>query len=319
MMVAYVLQRLVSIIGVLLAMSVLVFAITQVLPGNVAQMIVGQFATPEEIQAVSAKLRLNDPIHVQYGRWFYAVARGDLGKSLIMERPIRPMLVEAVGRSAQLASLSFVLVTIVGLFLGVIAAIKHNRATDHAVSIFSYLGISVPEFFWGIVLMLLFARYLHWLPASGYTPLKDGFWPWFSRMILPSATLTFTLIAHVSRLTRSSLIETLQSNYVRAARAKGVPEGVVLVRHALRNALLPAITVLAIDLGWLFGGIVVVETVFAFPGVGRLLMFAIERRDLPLIQAGILVITAVYSLANLGADLLYAWANPRIRYGRSAA
>lgn len=318
-MAAYILRRLVYIVGILWVMSVLIFAITQIMPGNVAQMIVGQFATPEEIQAVSAKLHLNDPIHIQYWRWFTGLLGGDLGKSLIMERPIAPLVSEALARSAQLAFLSFFMVTVVGLLLGVIAAVYHNRPVDHAVSIFSYMGISVPEFFWGIVLMLVFARYWHWLPASGYAPLKDGWWPWLSRLILPAATLTFTLIAHISRLTRSSLLETLQSHYIRAARAKGVPEGVVLIRHALRNALLPTITVLAIDLGWLFGGIVVVETVFAFPGLGRLLMFAIERRDLPLIQAGILTITAIYSLANLAADLLYSWANPRLRYGRSAA
>ena len=141
---------------------------------------------------------------------------------------------------------------------------------DHAVSVFTFLGISVPEFFWGIVLMLIFAGYLRWLPAAGYAPISDGLWPWLSHLIVPVATLTFTLLAHVSRLTRSSVLEVLQSPYIRAARARGLPERVVLVRHALRNGLLPTITVLALDVGWLIGGIVVVETIFAFPGVGRL-------------------------------------------------
>jgi peptide/nickel transport system permease protein len=184
--------------------------------------------------------------------------------------------------------------------------------------VFTFLGISVPEFFWGIVLMLLFAGYFRWLPAAGYVPLADGFWPWLSHLLIPVATLTFTLLAHVSRLTRSSVLEELQSSYVRTARAKGLPERVILVRHALRNGLLPTITVLALDVGWLIGGIVVVETIFAFPGVGRLLMFAIQRRDLPLLQVTILIVTSVYCLANLAADLLYAYVNPRIRYGRAA-
>lgn len=318
-MLIYVLKRTTYICFILLVMSMLIFAITQALPGNVAQMILGQFASREEIQTLEAKLGLKDPLPVQYWRWASSLLRGDLGNSLIMERPIAPVLAESLQRSANLALMSFFFVTVLGIGLGVIAAVKQNQAADHGISIFSYFGISVPEFFWGIVFMLFFARYLDWLPSSGYVPLKAGFWNWFSRLLLPTATLTFTLIAHVSRLTRSSMLETLRSHYVTAARAKGLPERVVLVRHALRNALLPAITVLAIDIGWLFGGIVVVETVFAFPGMGRLLMFAIERRDLPLIQVSILVTTAIYSVSNLMADLLYAYFNPRIRYETKTA
>lgn len=315
-MIFYTLRRLVLIVLLLWVMSLLLFAITQVLPGNVARMILGQFATADAIEAVETKLGLRDPLVVQYGRWFSNVIRGDFGQSLIMERPIGPVLSEALGRSAVLAGLSFVLVAAVGIFFGVIAAVRKNEPVDHAVSVFSYLGISVPEFFWGIVFILVFARFLGWLPSAGYSPIEDGLWNWFSRLIGPTVTLTFTLIAHVSRLTRSSMLETLRSRYVLAARAKGLPERVILFRHALRNALLPTITVLAIDVGWLFGGIVVVETVFAFPGLGRLVAFAIERRDLPLIQATLLVITAIYCLANLAADLLYAYLNPRIRYAR---
>jgi len=315
---SYVLKRIVYICFILVVMSVLIFTITQILPGNVAQMILGQFATEESIRAVEEKLGLNDPLPVQYWRWACCLLRGDLGNSLIMERPIAPVLWISLQRSAVLALMSLIFVTLIAITLGVIAAVEQNRATDHAVSIFTYFGISVPEFFWGIVLILFFARYLRWLPSSGYVPLSEGLWNWFSHLIAPTATLTFTLIAHVSRLTRSSMLEILRSPYITAARAKGLPERVVLVRHALRNGLLPTITVLAIDVGWLFGGIVVVETVFAFPGLGRLLMFAIERRDLPLIQVSILVITAIYSVSNLIADLLYTYLNPRIRYGQAA-
>lgn len=315
-MILYTLRRLVLIVLLLWVMSVLLFAITQVLPGNVARMILGQFATADAIEAVETRLGLKDPLVIQYGRWFSKIVQGDFGQSLIMERPIGPLLAEALGRSAVLAAMSFVLVASVGILLGVIAAVRKNRPIDHAVSVFSYLGISVPEFFWGIAFILVFARWLGWLPSAGYSPIEEGFWDWFARLIGPTLTLTFTLIAHVSRLTRSSMLETLRSRYVLAARAKGLPERVILFRHALRNALLPTITVLAIDVGWLFGGIVVVETVFAFPGLGRLVAFAIERRDLPLIQATLLVITAIYCLANLAADLLYAALNPRIRYAR---
>jgi peptide/nickel transport system permease protein len=316
-MLAYVAKRLSYIVFILVLISILIFAITQVLPGNVARMILDQYATEESLRALEKKLGLNDPLPLQYWRWASTLLGGSLGTSLIMERPIAPLLWTALERSANLAILSLISVTIVGIGLGVLAAVWHNRLADHAISLFTFLGISVPEFFWGIVLMLVFSRYLGWLPASGYAPMNEGVGAWLSHLLVPTATLTFTLIAHVSRLTRSSMLEVLQSLYVRAARAKGLPERVVLVRHALRNGLLPTITVLALDLGWLIGGIVVVETIFAFPGFGRLLIFSIQRRDLALIQASILIVTAIYCLANLAADLLYAYFDPRIRYGRA--
>jgi peptide/nickel transport system permease protein len=313
-MILFILKRLFYIACILIVMSILVFGITQILPGNVAHMILGQFASEESILIIQNKLGLNDPIYVQYWRWFSNILSGDLGVSLIMERPVGPWLFDSLQKSAILAIISITLVAIIGIALGVIAAVHQNRTTDHMVSLFTYFGISLPEFFWGIVFILVFSRYLGWLPSSGYVPMSDGFLKWLSHLIAPTATLTFTLIAHISRLTRSSMLEVLQSRYVTAARAKGIPERVVVVRHALKNALLPTITVLAIDVGWLFGGIVVVETVFAYPGLGRLLTFAIERHDLPIIQAAILIITALYAISNLVADLLYAYFNPKVRY-----
>lgn len=317
-MVAYVAQRLVSIAFILVVMSMLIFGITQVMPGNVAYIIAGQFATPDVVAAIEKKLGLNDPVYVQYWRWASGVLTGDLGQSLIMERSVAPLIKDALARSAVLAVLSFTCVAVLGIVLGVVAAVRKDRLADNAISIFTYLGISVPEFFWGIVLILLFARYLNWLPSGGVGDPAHGIFIEIKYLILPTATLTFALVAHVCRLTRSSMLETMRSNYVRFARAKGLPEWVVVRRHALRNALLPTITVLAIDVGWLIGGIVVVETVFSYPGLGRLLLFAIERHDLPLIQASILIVAAVYCTANLVADILYAYFNPKIRYGRSA-
>ncbi|TMH37865.1 MAG: ABC transporter permease [Betaproteobacteria bacterium] len=312
----YIARRVAAIALILLVISILIFAITQVLPGNVARMIAGQFATPDVIAAIQAKLGLNDPLVVQYWRWASRIVSGDLGQSLIMERPIGPMLRTALANSATLAAVSLVVIAIGGIGLGIIAAIRHNTALDHGISVVTFLGISVPEFFWGIVLILVFAGYLQWLPSGGAGDSATGAMS-LKHLVLPAATLTFALIAHVSRMTRSSMLETLSSQYVLYARAKGLPERVVLIRHALRNALLPTITVLAIDLGLLIGGIVVVETVFSYPGLGRLLLFAIERHDLPLIQATILVVAAIYCCANLAADLLYAYFNPMIRYGRA--
>ena len=300
-------------------MSVLIFWATQVMPGDVAQMIVGQFATDEQIRAVRGRLGLDDPIHVQYLRWAGGLLRGDLGLSMMMDRPIGPLIQDAILRSAVLAGISLVLVAVIGISLGVYTGVRKNSAADHAVSIGMYFFISVPEFFWAIVVILLFAGTLGWFPATGYAPMTEGFWTWLQHIVLPVATLVSGLVAHVARLTRSSMIETMQSQYVTAARAKGLPENIVIRRHALRNALVPTITVLAIDVGLLMGGIVVVETVFSYPGLGRMLIFAIEQKDIPVVQAGILCVTAVYAVANLAADLLYAFFNPRIRYGNAVA
>src|SRR5262245_11666017 len=233
-----------------------------------------------------------------------------------MDRPVYPLIAEAFGRSVTLALVSFILIALIGVGLGVIAALRHNGPLDHAVSVGTYLGIAVPEFFWAIVVILVFSATLGWLPAAGYEPLSAGVWTWLKHLIAPSMTLGFAHLAHVSRLTRSSMIEVLRSPYVTAARAKGLPERAVVLRHGLRNALLPSITVLALDLGRLTGGIVVIETVFAYPGLGRLLVFSVQSRDLPTLQAAILVVAAVYALANLAADLLFACLYPSIRYSR---
>lgn len=313
----YILRRLMGITGVLVVISMLVFAITQIMPGDVANVLAGQFADDATIAAIEERLGLKDPFYVQYFNWAVSALQGDFGELMVMEQPVSPMIAEAFGRSLVLAFFAFILVVIFGIGIGVWSAVRRDKPTDHALSMFSYLGISVPEFFWGIVCVLLFARLLGWLPSGGAGNLsEDGLLGWSAHLVLPVLTLTFTLVAHVSRLTRSSMIEALDSQYVLNARAKGLPERHIVRGHALRNALLPSITVLAIDVGWLLGNIVVVEAVFSYPGLGRLLLFAIERHDLPLIQAGILVIALVYCLANLAADLLYAFLNPKIRYGQ---
>jgi peptide/nickel transport system permease protein len=314
---AYILKRIAYIFFILWLISVLVFTITQILPGNVAKMILDQYATEESLRALEAKLGLNDPLPTQYFRWAGSIARGNLGVSLTMDRPIAPILFIALQRSSVLAIFSFLSVAIIGISLGVLAAVRRNSVMDHAVSIFSYLGISTPEFFWGIVLILFFGRYLGLLPASGYVSFTESPIQWFTHLILPVATLTFTLLAHISRLTRSGMLEVLESNYIRVARAKGLPRRMILCKHALRNALLPTITTLAIDFGWLIGGIVVVEAVFAYPGFGRLILFGVQRHDLPLIQASIITVAMIYCLMNLIADVVYTYLDPRIRYGKS--
>jgi len=316
-MTGYIARRLLFVVLVLVAVSMLVFGITALLPANVAYLILGPFAPPEQVRALELKLGLTDPIWQQYVRWAGGFLSGNLGESTLMNRPIGPLLMEAIGRSMMLTGASFVLIAVIGVGLGIAAALRHGRPLDHGISVGTYLGIAVPEFFWAIIVIMVFAAWLGWLPASGYEPVSAGFTVWAKHLIAPTMTLVFGHLAHVSRLTRSSMIEVLQSPYVTAARAKGLPERVVVMHHALRNALLPTITVLALDFGRLMGGIVVVETIFAYPGLGRLIVFSIQNRDLPTLQAAILVVAAVYALANLLADLLYARFNPKIRFGRN--
>jgi len=313
----FLLRRLLGVVGVVAAMTVLIFAIVHILPGNVAYAILGEFATPGAVATLEAKLGLNDPLPVQYWHWLSGVLRGDLGLSLTMDRPAGPLIGEALGRSAVLAGLSFVLVASIGIGLGVYGASREGSAADHAVGTLQLLFIAVPDYFWAILGVLVFASLLGWLPATGYAPLAEGVGPWAAHLVLPVLVLSIGLVAHVSRLTRAAMLEALRSRYVLLARAKGMSERRVLFRHAAPNALLPAITVLAIDFGLLIGGVVVIETVFAYPGLGRLLVYAIERHDLPLLQAGMLVLTTVYALANLVADLLYAVLNPRIRHAEA--
>jgi peptide/nickel transport system permease protein len=310
----FVLRRLLSVVGVMFGMSVLIFAIVHVLPGNVAYAILGEYATPTAVAALEAKLGLNDPLLVQYWRWLSGMLRGDFGDSVVMSRPAAALIGEALGRSALLAVPAFGLVAVCGIALGLHAATHRGRASDHVLSVAQLVLIAMPDFFLAIVAVLLFASVLHWLPATGYAPVAEsGALGWASHLILPVMVLSLGLLAHISRLTRSSLLDVLGSRYVLAARARGLPERRVLWRHAVPNALMPAVTVLAIDAGLLIGGIVVVETVFAYPGLGRMLVFAIDHHDLPLLQAGMMVVTAIYAGANLIADLLYAVLNPRIR------
>jgi len=318
-MIAYTLQRLLYVVVVVWIMSVMIFGITQLLPGNVAYAILGQYATNQQIAELERLLGLNDPWYLQYWRWFLGMLHGDFGQSIVMQRPVGPLIFEAFGRSASLAAIAISLVATIGTWLGVHSATHRGKLSDRVLTLAQYFFIAVPEFFWAILAIILFAVWLGWLPATGYTPIgQSGVGRWLAHLILPVATLVCGLIAHVSRLTRSSMLETLRSAYILTARAKGLPQRLVLRRHALPNALLPTITVLAVDVGILIGGVVVVETVFAYPGLGRLLIYAIEHRDIPLLQAGMMLVTTVYALANLGADLLYAVVNPRIRYGRSA-
>lgn len=311
---AYLLKRVLLIVYTLVVVSLLVFAITQVLPADAAVMILGENATPDALAAVRSQMGLNDPIWLQYLRWLSGVARGDFGVSMRTSQPVAPAMLEALGRSLLLALFSIVLMLLVAIPLGVIAAVRRGKGADLGVSFLSYAGVSLPEFVTATLIVLVFADWLQWLPATGYVPLTEDPLRGLKHLVLPVLTVSLILIAHVSRMVRSELVDVLHSDYVRAARLKGLSPRQVLFKHALRNALLPTITIVALDVGYLLGGVIVVEEIFALPGIGRQLIVAIQSRDLPSIQAGALIMATTYAIANFLADLAYAWLDRRIQY-----
>ena len=310
----FLLRRLGLMAYTLAVVSVVVFAITQVLPGDAAVMMLGENATPESLAAIRQRVGLDQPVVVQYARWVGGVLHGDFGVSLRTGQPVAAMMLEALSRSLLLAALSIGLMLVVAVPLGIVAAVRRGRPADLLVSVVSYIGVSLPEFVTATIFVLVLADWLQVLPATGYVPPTEDFGGGMLHLVLPVLTVSVILVAHVSRMVRSELVDVLHTDYIRAARLKGLDERTVLFRHALRNALLPTITIVALDVGYLLGGIIVVEEIFALPGVGRQLIVAIQARDLPAIQAGALIMAATYSLVNFAADLAYAFLDKRIQY-----
>jgi peptide/nickel transport system permease protein len=308
------LQRVLLIAYTLIVVSVVVFGITEALPADAAVMILGQNATPAALAAVRARLGLNDPIWLQYWHWVWPALHGNFGISMRTSQPVGPAMLAALARSLLLAGSAILLMLVLAVPLGLAAALRRGGAVDLLAGLVSYLGVSLPEFVTATFLLVLFADRLGWLPATGYVPLGHNLLEGIRHLVLPVLTIALVLIAHVARMLRSETIDVLASEYIRAARLKGLPPRVVLLRHALRNALLPVITVVALDVGYVLGGIIVVEEIFAIPGIGRALIVAIEARDLPSIQAGALIMAGTYAVVNFLADIAYALLDRRIRY-----
>jgi peptide/nickel transport system permease protein len=294
--------------------SVLIFGIVQVLPGDVAVMILGTSATPADLTALRQKLGLDRPAPLRYADWVSGALRGEWGTSLLYQVPVRPLVLERLGRSAALAVLALAVAVPLAIGLGVLAALRRNGFFDQAVGLVTLVAVSLPEFIVGTVLILVLAFRFTVFPPSSLIDPRAGPWSVAPKLVLPVLTLVLALLAHMTRMTRASMLDVLEQPYIRAARLKGLRPRRVILRHALRNALLPTVGIVAINVGFLIGGIVVVETVFAYPGLGRLMVDAVNHRDVPVIQMAALVIALAYALANLAADLVYAWLDPRIRY-----
>jgi peptide/nickel transport system permease protein len=314
-MTAYILRRLVMLVPVILVVGVVVFALVHLTPGDPAAVILGDSATPEDVERLRNQLGLNDPLVVQFLRWFGGVLRFDFGESIFLGVPVTSALVERVQPTLLLTAYALTVQLSIGIPAGILAAVRHNSPLDRAMTVFAISGAAIPTFFLGILLILFFAVRLRWLPSGGYVPLTDDPWRHFEGMLLPAFALGFSSAGLLARLVRSSMLDVLREDYVRTAWAKGLPERLVVVRHALRNALIPAITVVGTSVGALLGGAVVTETVFTIPGMGRLVVQSIARRDYPIIQGAVMTIAMIYVLVNLLVDILYVYIDPRVRLG----
>jgi peptide/nickel transport system permease protein len=311
----YILNRLLSIVLTLFLISVITFGVTNILPGDVATMIMGTQSNPAALAGLRESLGLNDPIIVQYGRWIGGLLTGDWGHSLVFKQPIAELVIQKIKASSLIVVMSMVIALACAVPLGVWAAVHRNRWQDTVSSSSALLGISLPDFFWGIVMILLFARTLGWFPSSGFSDPAQDFGRALIHAFLPSLALGLGLMAHLTRMTRSTMTGILEQEFIRVSRAKGLAERTVVWRYALANAIGPVMTVAGLQVGYLFGSIIVVETLFNYTGMGWLTYQALLNRDVPLIQATVFVIAAVVMLTNLIVDLLYLLADPRIRLG----
>jgi len=312
----FILRRLGFLILTLLLTSIVIFTITQWLPGDVARVILGREAGEAALENLRSELGLNDPLPVQYVHWLTNFTTGNWGKSYSTRTEIRGVVMQRLRNSIRLAIVTLIIAIPLAIAMGIIAGLNENKPIDSVISISALSVVGLPEFVTGLVLIQLLATTVRTFPASSSAIQPNmSFAEALKFMLLPAITATLVLLAYISRLTRAGVIEELKKPYVRTATLKGLPRRVVIIKHVLRNALLPTITIIAISFGWLIGGLIVIENVFNYPGLGRLMVFAIDRRDLPLLQAITMIIVVGVVLANLVADLLYATLNPRIRLG----
>lgn len=314
MNIRYITQRLLTTLVVLLGVTFTVFLIIQLVPGDPARVILGVQANEENVAALHERLGLNDPLLVQYGTWLANALKGDLGKSLITGQEVTPQITHRLPATIQLAAAALIIGLIIAIPAGIISALKPGSKTDVFASVSSQIGVAIPDFWLGIMLILLFSLVLGWLPARGYTPIQEGFTDWLRHIILPALTLGIISGAIQTRFVRSAMLEVLNENYIRTARAKGLPERRVIRGHALPNAMITIVTIVGLQITALLSAVVVVEVVFGWPGLGRLALEAVLDRDYPLLQGTVLIMAMMLTLVNLGVDLLYFALDPRIEY-----
>jgi peptide/nickel transport system permease protein len=311
---AFIAKRVLATIPVMGVVAVTVFLLLHLSPGDPAAIIAGDFARPADIERIRERLGLDQPIYIQFLTWVGNLLQGDFGISIFSNRPVTTLVAQRLEPTVALGAATILVAVVLAVPMGVIAAWKTNTWVDRSVMVFAVLGFSVPVFVVGYALIYVVSLRLDLLPVQGYVSFREGLWPFISHLILPSFTLGIAYIALIARITRASVLEVLTEDYIRTAHAKGLPERRVLVRHALRNAAVPIVTVIGIGIALLISGVVVTETVYNIPGLGRLVVDAILKRDYPIIQALIIMFSGVYVLINLVIDMLYTLLDPRIRY-----
>ena len=313
-MVSYILRRVLSTLPVMGIVALFVFSLLYIAPGDPAAVIAGDQASPADVERIRQGLGLDRPFLVQFGTWLWHILHGDLGTSIFTNLPVSAMIAQRIEPTFSLMAITLVLTILIAVPLGVVAAWKAGSWVDRTIMAFAVFAFSLPVFVVGYVLAYVFALQFEWLPVQGYTPLAAGLWPWLQNLILPALALGSVYIALIARITRASMLEVLQQDYVRTARAKGLGQRNILFVHALKNAAVPIVTVIGIGIALLIGGAVVTESVFAIPGLGRLTIDAILRRDYPVIQGIVLLFSFLYVLVNLMVDVTYTLVDPRIRY-----
>ena len=313
-MASYIIRRLLGVIPVLVLVAIAAFLLIHLVPGDPAMVMLGNDATPQQIQQLRTQLGLDRSLPEQFVLWLREVLRGNLGESFFLGRPVTQALLERLPATMQLAVLSLIFSLLIGVPLGLIAAVWQNTRWDQLVMATAIGGISIPSFWLGLALMLVFSVQLGWLPSGGYMPLWEDAWQGLRTLALPAISLGFMQAALIARMTRSSMLEVLRQDYVRTARSRGVGRWLVILKHAFKNAMIPVITTIGTAFGVLLGGAVVVEIVFTFPGLGRLVVLAVQRRDYPLVQGALLLTSVIYVAVNLAVDLLYGVFDPRIKY-----
>ncbi len=313
-MYAYLIKRLLSTIPVMAFVGLFVFSLLYLAPGDPAAIIAGDQATQADVERIRAGLGLDRPFLIRFGEWAWGIVHGDLGISIFTGPPVLDLIKQRIAPTVSLMIVTFIFAVSVAVPLGVMAAWKAGSWIDRGVTTFAVMGFSVPSFVVGYLLAYVFALQLDWLPVQGFTPFSAGFWPWLRNLILPAITLGFVYIALIARITRATMLDVLQQDYMRTARAKGLGQASILFVHALKNAAVPIVTVIGIGIALVIGGAVVTESVFAIPGLGRLTIDAILRRDYPVIQGIVLMFSFVYVMINLAIDLIYTLLDPRIRY-----
>ena len=313
-MLSYIFRRILSTLPVMGIVALFVFSLLYIAPGDPAAVIAGDQASPADVERIRQGLGLDRPFLIQFGSWLWNIVHGDLGTSIFTNLPVSAMIAQRIEPTLSLMAITLVLTILVAVPLGVVAAWKAGSWVDRSIMAFAVFAFSLPVFVVGYVLAYVFALQFEWLPVQGYTPLAQGVWPWLRNLILPAIALGSVYIALIARITRASMLEVLQQDYIRTARAKGLDQRSILFVHALKNAAVPIVTVIGIGIALLIGGAVVTESVFAIPGLGRLTIDAILRRDYPVIQGIVLLFSFIYVLVNLLVDVTYTLVDPRIRY-----